>query len=272
MIKKLLVSAVALCLGSMMTTAVHAKVIEINRKVVTDAGGFPYEIRKPGSYRLTSNLFVKGNSSAIVTSKPAVTIDLNGFRILGQNSCTFEDGPPRSISCSGPNTSAAISGAHRISNGLISGFGNGIIARNGQALVVEGVTVKNHSTNGINPSGQDLILRNSVVSENGRDGVVGQFSTGTYVVTHNVIEKNGRDGAYLQAGVASDNTIYRNIACGIRSNVGRGAMVVNNYFGENGTGLTGSMSYRSNVFNGNDTHVSGGVNLGQNVCGNALCP
>jgi hypothetical protein len=272
MIKVFLVSAVVFCLGSMMTIAVHADVIEINSKAVRDAGGFPFEINKTGSYRLTSNLFVKGDASAIVATKPAVTIDLNGFRILGQNKCTFEDGPPRSITCEGPNGSAGISGAHRILNGLVSGFRSGIVARQNQALVIERVTVKNQSRDGINPSGEDLILTNSVVSENGADGVVGQFSTGTYVVTHNVIEKNGDEGMYLSAGVASHNTIYKNIDCGIRSNVGRGAMVVNNYFGENGTGLTGSMAYRSNVFNGNDTHVSGGVNLGQNVCGNALCP
>lgn len=272
MIKTILLSAAVLSLGLMIPTAGHAKVTQINTKVVNNAGGFPYQITRPGSYQLTSNLFVKGNVSAIVSTKPGVTLDLNGFRILGQTSCEFLEGPPRSVSCTGPNTSAAVVGAHRIVNGVISGFGRGITPRAGQALVVDRVTLKNHASDAIAPSGENLILTNSVISENGRNGVAGQTGTGTYVVTHNVIEKNGRQGLYLGAGVANDNTFYKNVDEGIRSNVGRGAMVVNNYFGENGSGLVGSMGYRSNIFNGNDTQVSGGINLGQNVCGSTLCP
>ena len=271
MIKKFLVSAVVFCLGSMMTIAVHAAVIEINNRAVKDAGGFPFEINKPGSYLLTSNLFVKGDVSAIVATKPAVTIDLNGFRILGQNRCTIEDLPP-SVTCEGPNESAGISGAHRILNGFVSGFRSGIVPLKNQALVIERVTVKNHSGQGIDSKGENLILTNSVVSKNRGVGVNGQYGTGTYVVTHNVIEKNGIRGMYLAAGVASHNTFYRNIQEGIRSSAGRGAMVVNNFFEDNGTGLSGNMGYRSNVFDRNDTNVIGGFNLGQNVCDNALCP
>lgn len=272
MIKTILVSAAVFCLSATIASVAHAKVVDINTKVVADAGGFPYRINKAGSYRLTSNLFVKGNVSAIIVSAPAVTIDLDGFRILGQNSCTFIEGPPPSVSCSGPNSSGAIVGAHRIENGLISGFGYGIFPRSGQALVVDKVTVRSHQFDGINPSGEDLLLTNSVASENGRNGVAGQFGTGTFVVTHNIIEKNGGQGMYLPAGVASDNTLYKNVNEGIRSNVGRGSLVANNFFAENGSGLIGSMSYRSNVFNGNGTNVSGGTNLGQNVCDFTLCP
>jgi hypothetical protein len=72
-------------------------VIEINQAKVKAGGGhFPFVITQPGSYRLTSNLDVTDatarasgvsaeNTTAISvpTGVDNVTIDLNGFAILG---------------------------------------------------------------------------------------------------------------------------------------------------------------------------------------------
>src|SRR5271170_3750944 len=64
-------------------------VVLINQSTVTAAGGFPYTITQPGSYRLSGNLTVPNvNTDGIVISVDNVNIDLNGFSIIGPAVCT----------------------------------------------------------------------------------------------------------------------------------------------------------------------------------------
>src|SRR5438270_1570559 len=54
-----------------------------------DAPGFPVTISVPGSYRLSGNLMVPdAHTSAISITADHVTIDLNGFSIIGPTVCT----------------------------------------------------------------------------------------------------------------------------------------------------------------------------------------
>src|SRR5438046_155584 len=54
-----------------------------------DAPGFPVTLSVAGSYRLSGNLTVPDeNTNAIVVSADNVTIDLNGFSILGPVVCS----------------------------------------------------------------------------------------------------------------------------------------------------------------------------------------
>src|ERR1700760_2943950 len=54
-----------------------------------DSPGFPVTISQPGSYRLTGNLTVPdANTTAIQITADGVTIDLNGFSIIGPVVCT----------------------------------------------------------------------------------------------------------------------------------------------------------------------------------------
>jgi hypothetical protein len=48
-----------------------------------DAPGFPVTISHPGSYRLSGNLTVAGGLSGIEVRADGVTVDLNGFSIIG---------------------------------------------------------------------------------------------------------------------------------------------------------------------------------------------
>ena len=60
-----------------------------------DAAGFPVTISQPGSYRLSGNLIVPDmNTTAIVITADGVTLDLNGFSIMGPVVCT--EFPPSS--------------------------------------------------------------------------------------------------------------------------------------------------------------------------------
>src|SRR5437588_2480577 len=54
-----------------------------------DAPGFPVTISVAGSYRLSGNLTVPdANTTAIEVTADSVTIDLNGFSIIGPTVCT----------------------------------------------------------------------------------------------------------------------------------------------------------------------------------------
>jgi hypothetical protein len=56
-------------------------VILINQSTVMAAGGFPYVISQPGSYKLSGNLTVPAATGGIVILSSYVTLDLNGFAI-----------------------------------------------------------------------------------------------------------------------------------------------------------------------------------------------
>src|SRR2546421_5801594 len=54
-----------------------------------DAPGFPVTISVSGSYRLSGNLVVPdANTTAVEITAADVTIDLNGFSVIGPTVCT----------------------------------------------------------------------------------------------------------------------------------------------------------------------------------------
>jgi hypothetical protein len=81
--------------------AVDGQVL-INQAAVTAAGGFPYKITQPGSYKLSGNLvmntFPGGNYSgmdvAILINSSNVTLDLNGFSIMVNDTMGVKLGHP----------------------------------------------------------------------------------------------------------------------------------------------------------------------------------
>ena len=90
-----------------------------------DGAGFPVTINAPGSYKLTSNLVVPAGQDAIQVYASDVTIDLNGFAILGAGYCS---GTGNSMSCTETGARGifqADSNNHRlvVHNGTVGGFG-----------------------------------------------------------------------------------------------------------------------------------------------------
>src|SRR5262245_24689246 len=73
--------------------------IEFNQAAVSAGGitpgdtpGFPATLSLPGSYRLTGNLDLRGepsppNTTAVEITAKDVTLDLNGFAIIGNAVC-----------------------------------------------------------------------------------------------------------------------------------------------------------------------------------------
>jgi hypothetical protein len=51
--------------------------------VLINQSNVPYKIKSSGSYKLSSNLFPASKATAITVTTSNVTIDLNGFSIIG---------------------------------------------------------------------------------------------------------------------------------------------------------------------------------------------
>ena len=154
---KYLITILALALIPASAFAVDGVVL-INQSSVMAAGGFPYVISQPGSYRLSGNLVAPNVSDAIQVATSNVTLDLNGFSI--------SDSAVSSNISDLVKTIGAIKG-FTIRNGTLSStssFGidassaSGIVAEDLTLIIVNGGFV---SLNGAGPAlfGNSAILR-----------------------------------------------------------------------------------------------------------------
>ena len=197
-----------------------------------DGPGYPVTISEPGSYRLSENLKVPGGISGFWIETNDVTLDLNGFSILGANTA-FTDG----IFIFGNNV--------EVRRGTVRDFGrHGIFSRNAgkcfDCTDAEGVRIVDvralgNGVNGIRLESQGGLVEGCSAHTNGNAGINAQGN-----------------GTLVKNSVARFNKTYGIIG---GSNSG----------------------YRSNVLtanNGGDLNpqVIGGVNLGENLCGTAVCP
>jgi hypothetical protein len=249
-------------------TAGPAKAIdgvqEINQACATgtgcfpgDGGGFPVTITAQGSYRLTGSLDGTGvgdNTNLIEILAAHVTLDLNGFEVVHAQSC---DDPPTLCTRfgSGRGIDGSVSSNVTVRDGTFrNAIEFGVFL--GPRARVSGVRVSGCGGSGI------------LVGDNSQ--VLGSTSTA-----------NGVDGIQLFAGsLARGNTVTRNAGIGILS-FGSGQLIGNiargNAFG--GLDLADTDGYALNrmgenasVTTGSTNQVFGGVNLGQNLCNDVLCP
>ncbi len=275
-------------------------VVEINQAMVLAAGGFPFNVPGPGSYRLTSNLDLSGlpgaeNITAIGLGAHDVTIDLNGFAIIGPTVCS---GFPliEPVTCAPTGSGNGISGGGSrvsITNGVVRGFGNNGINCVGDCRVervkVEdcgaigiqvgegGVAIANSSRGnggaGIR-GGSSAVIRDSTAGFNGADGIV---TDGGTVVSNNTANFNRIDGiAVGAASVVAANVTTQNRNDGISTS---SATVLrdNSSFLNGGYGLNitsgSNAGYVNNTLSANSLgNVIGGTQLGGNLCSTALCP
>lgn len=222
-----------------------------------DAPGFPVTITQPGSYLLAGNLTVpNANTTAIEIASDHVTLDLNGFAILGPTDCS--GGFP----CVGAGTGSGVETVPNrqstprfnvtVRNGTIQGMGRWGIHMFGDSNLVENVSARSNGFNGID-------LRSS-------------FDEGASTVRHSMAQRNGIAGIVVAIGRANANTASGNGSTGIAVIIGSAS---HNFSTRNrGPGLNMSHgSYYGNSFYGNQQGaVSGGVNQGQNLCDAAPCP
>jgi hypothetical protein len=276
---------------------VHAAegVIEINHAKVMAAGGYPYVIDQPGSYRLTSNLSQPDADTDVIRIwTDNVTLDLNGFAMTGANECVFVSGPPASVNCSGNGNGFGVhaNGLHiSVRNGSITGMGNGCLWVLGQRSQVDDLSVGHCGGIGIQ-IGIGTVSR--VASANNRaDGIqafegsvadsvargnggVGVVLSGT--VKNTVAVENAQAGIAMYLGVVAGSYATGNAGYGI--DINSGTVTASSMVGNNGEGLraSGAVTYSGNALSGNNgggaqTYSSGFLlNGGGNVCGSAACP
>jgi hypothetical protein len=178
-----LASLLVLAVGS--SAAAGDGIIEINATQALAGGitpgdgpGYPVQITRPGSYRLTGNLDVSGlanaqNVTAISVESTDVELDLAGFAIVGPSIC---GGLPYACAPSGSGTSVRSAGHERVAvrNGTIRGFGNVGVLIVADAKI-ERVTVSNCAQGGIS-AGSGSLVSGNVVALVGGAGI--QFGGG----------------------------------------------------------------------------------------------
>lgn len=185
---------------------------------------FPIVISAPGSYRLKTNLTVpNANTTAILVQADNVTIDLNGFAILGPTVCS---GGPPVTGCTPFGTGKGIdSGTHKnttVVNGTVQGMGNTGVKLSPPARV-QGVTALSNGADGIDAAGGTVtgceadsngydginagMVVNSIAKGNNNDGIDASTVTGCEA------DQNGGNGVGDAVTVTSSTT---------SSNAGRG--------------------------------------------------
>jgi hypothetical protein len=208
--------------------AVDGQVL-INQSTLNAAGG-TYTITQPGSYKLSGNLLVRDeNTTAILVTADNVTIDLNGFSILGPTVCV---GNP--VVCSPVGTG----------NGVDGGTHNSITVVNGnvRGMGHSGIFLGGNSSYGVFLGGYGGYVERVHADSNGYNGITaGIFST----VSGNTTSYNGAGPCCGSAGITvgrsstvSGNTSNFNAFVGIV--VFSNSTVIGNTATSNGFGnLTG---------------------------------
>ena len=251
-----LLALYALVLLALATPAMATDgVLEINHTCATSTGCFSgdtagYPVRIDGSaghsYTLTSDLAVTDvNTEVITVIASDVSIDLNGFEILGPVTCT---GAGPTLSCSG------------------FGGGSGIDASQGRSVSVRNGSVKGAGQYGVRV-GRHGEVRNLRIRWSGIDGIVAGHGS---IVSDNVSIQNAVNGIETGGGaVVSGNASRENGNDGIRVG-GHGCLVRGNTSslnGDDGVDSYGEALIHDNSLTENadygldaDTPISGRVN------------
>jgi len=265
--------------GAVMAGGVHATdgVIEINHAKALAGGGYPVVISQAGSYRLTSNLLQPDSGTTVIRITAAnVTLDLNGFSILGSNACSL---PP--VSCShnggGRGIWSASPGNVLVRNGAINGMGNACVYISFGYAVLQDLVVSHCGGDGISTDvGTSGKVHHLVARNNLGTGI----NLGRGEVADSEATWNGADGIHtvylVRNSVAFGNDGYGIVIGSAGGSVIGSAMVSNKLHGLSiGAQTTLSASLISNNNSaGAQVQTNGYVflNGGANLCAPVACP
>jgi hypothetical protein len=158
-----------------------------------DAPGFPVTLSVRGSYRLSSSLIVPAETDGIVIAADGVSVDLNGFQIVG-------DGGGAGVT-EGLGATFGLS----VRNGSVSGFSNGIFIA-ARASEIRDIRAFNNTSAGIRVASGILVTGNSLT----RNGI-GIKAFRDSLITGNVASFNDVGIDALQNSTISGNTTAGNI-------------------------------------------------------------
>jgi hypothetical protein len=199
-----------------------------------DTPGFPVTISQPGSYKLSGNLTVPdANTTAIQIAADHVTLDLNGFAIIGPVVCTSSPAvcPPAGTGIginadNGPGKAGPR--GTKVLNGTIRGIGQTGIVITGTGAYVEKLTVNSSGGNGFVVAGSvvnssailnggfgilAITVLSSFATDNHGNGIVLDGSGG--VAIGDIASFNGGNGIQSPNGTVTSSTMVRNTGFGI---------------------------------------------------------
>ncbi|HEY3835616.1 MAG TPA: hypothetical protein VGL72_03560 [Bryobacteraceae bacterium] len=203
-----------------------------------DAPGFPVTLSQPGSYRLSGNLSVPdAATTAIQITADGVTLDMNGFSIIGPVTCTALS-TGMGANCPAASTGVGILAAQpngaggplgvKVYNGTVKGMGLHGIELLGFGSVVEKVTAYSNAGDGMLVAGSIIgsavmqngkvgllatVVRETFAFQNAGDGIVLDGIGGTAFAV--ISSFNGGNGVLSQNGIVTNSTIVRNVLVGI---------------------------------------------------------
>jgi len=181
-------------------------------------------ISQPGSYRFSGNLTVPdANTNGIVITANHVTIDFNGFSILGPTVC---NGSPTVTGCSpsgsGNGVSSPASNYITLMKGGIHGMGYEAVLLPGSGQHVERMLIDSNGSTGIDVGAGSTVINNIANFNNGIGiNVVGSTFTGNSTVGNRIVG----------IGATCPSTIIGNTAVNNGGNIDTGlagCVVLNN--------------------------------------------
>lgn len=174
------------------------------------ASGIQYFITQSGSYYLTTNIVGESGDIGIYVSASNVTLDLNGFSVLGASGAFF-----------GVDLGSGLANI-TVRNGTVSGWSTEPgIYNNAQRVTLENLHLIGNGT-GIY-SLNDTVIRQCVASDNFLNGIsIGNNST----VNDCLVESNGYNGIAV-IGPAGGNIVSGNLVCGNNTNNSLGNCGIN---------------------------------------------
>lgn len=254
-----------------------------------DTPGFPVTLSQPGSYRLASNLDVRGepsaeNVTAIDVTADDVAIDLNGFAILG---------PGATVPVVGSGDGVQGNGRFRlvVRNGRISGMGGDgidIFGSSNQAPQVRDVVAGNNGGVGIRVGsgalvadctavgnavgiGADIaVVRDSMAHQNSGSGISASWST----VSGCTAYSNGGNGIRVTSSTVTGCKVRDSGSAGIDGTTAGPNLITGNTVTNSFSGGDLKLNIRDGYSNNalGTGGVTGGVALGDNLCNGTLCP
>ena len=195
--------------------------VEVEPRIPIHASDLPLTIKEPNSFYLAENInFTQQNTNAITVDAGNVTIDLNGFALIG---------PGKDAGATGHGIYAPW-GKYTltIKNGSLRFWrGSGIYIET-VMTEVENIISNENGGNGIYTRDHSIITHCSVYWNNG-DGI---YTGPGSVVKDCTALGNQTNGIYADGAVVKDNCVRTNKGSGLK--VAYGCLVINNNCVNNG--------------------------------------
>jgi hypothetical protein len=179
----------------------HTGVELIDQAKVLASGGFPFTIKKPGSYRLSSNLTATGGADGIHIQASYVTLDLDGFAIIQKTGGNFVLG-------TGISDTIGFS-AITVRNGSMTGWDHNIDLFSCTLCRVQQITI-NGGNRGISIGSGALVSANVMTGGSGIGAFLGDgiFAGPGSTISGNVVAGGFNGGIRVDANsTVSGNTI-----------------------------------------------------------------